>query len=183
MTFFESIKTVFRKYADFEGRATRSEFWWFALFSALVSGALGSLNVYTTTGALTGPGMVQGISGTTSTVYLGASLVGLWGFAVLLPSLAVTVRRLRDAGHRWVEIFWILLPIAGLIILIVRLTDVSSTGVAPVAAPPAAPAAPAAPPAPAAKAPATTRPATTRPANKPAATKPTTPKPPAPPKA
>ncbi|CAN5629237.1 hypothetical protein BH10ACT7_BH10ACT7_16470 [soil metagenome] len=183
MTFFESIKTVFRKYAEFEGRATRPEFWWFALFSALVSGALGSLNIYTTTGALWGDGFAAGLSGTSSTIYLGASLAGLWGFAVLLPSLAVTVRRLRDAGHRWVEIFWILLPIAGLIILIVRLTDVTSTGVAPVApATPVAPA-PATPPAPAAKAPATTRPATTRPANKPAATKPTTPKPPAPPKA
>ena len=40
MTFFESIKTVFRKYATFEGRATRPEFWWFALFSFLVSASL-----------------------------------------------------------------------------------------------------------------------------------------------
>jgi uncharacterized membrane protein YhaH (DUF805 family) len=166
MTFFDSIKTVFRKYAEFEGRATRPEFWWFALFSALVSGALGSLNIYTTAGAVAGAGMPPGFSGTSSTIYLGASLAGLWGFVVLLPSLAVTVRRLRDAGHRWVEIFWILLPIAGAIILIVRLTDASVTGVpaapAPSAPAPATPPAPAA--APAAKAPATTRPATTKPA-------------------
>lgn len=125
MTFFESIKTVFRKYAEFTGRATRPEFWWFALFSALVSGALASLNLTTMTG--TGGYMVGmstfGEDAVASTFYLGSSLAGLWGFVVLLPSLAVAVRRLRDAGHQWTEIFWILLPIAGAIILIVRLAD------------------------------------------------------------
>ena len=195
MTFFDSIKTVFRKYAEFEGRASRPEFWWFTLFSALVSGALGSLNIYTTTGAVGGQGMYD-LAGTTSTIYLGAALASLWGFVVLLPSLAVTVRRLRDAGHRWVEIFWILLPIAGLVILIIRLTDAPGTGTrgapaptAPAAAPaapaappaPAAPSAPAAPPAATAPAPAApvTKPATTRkPATtKPASTKPATTKP------
>ena len=36
MTFGVSIKTVFSKYADFTGRATRSEYWWFVLFTFLV---------------------------------------------------------------------------------------------------------------------------------------------------
>jgi uncharacterized membrane protein YhaH (DUF805 family) len=145
MTFFESIKTVFRKYAEFEGRASRPEFWWFALFSALVASALGSLNLYSTTSSLVGGWMGSGGfdgSATSSTLYLGASLAGVWSIVVLLPSIAVTVRRLRDAGHKWVEIFWILLPIAGIIILIVRLADPTRTDApAPVAAPPAPPAA------------------------------------------
>lgn len=141
MTFFESIKTVFRKYAEFTGRATRPEFWWFALFSALVSGALASLNVTTTTytaGGMMGIGWADGDS-FASTLYLGGSLAGLWGFVVLLPSLAVAVRRLRDAGHQWTEIFWILLPIAGAIILVVRLADPTKVDVAPAAIAPAAP--------------------------------------------
>ncbi len=141
MTFFESITTVFRKYAEFGGRASRSEFWWFTLFSALVASALGSLNLYSTTSSIAGgwmgPAGFDG-SATSSTLYLGASLAGLWSFVILLPSLAVTIRRLRDAGRQWVEIFWILLPIAGLIILIVRLaeptvTDAPATPPAPTA--------------------------------------------------
>ena len=128
MTFFDAIKTVFRKYAEFTGRASRPEFWWFTLFSVLVAAALNSLNVYTTSGSL------LAMNATTSTITVGSSLAGLWSVVILLPSLAVTVRRLRDAGHDWKEIFWILLPIAGAIVLIVRLAD-PSVGLAPAAAP------------------------------------------------
>lgn len=105
MSFGDAISTVFRKYAEFTGRATRAEFWWFALFSFLVGSALGALNIST------------GQAG----MYfaLGSSLSGVWSIAVLVPSLAVAVRRLRDAGRAWTDLFWILLPIAGLIVLIV----------------------------------------------------------------
>lgn len=37
MTFIEAVTSVFQKYATFSGRATRSEYWWFALFSVLVN--------------------------------------------------------------------------------------------------------------------------------------------------
>lgn len=104
-----AISTVFRKYADFTGRARRPEFWWFALFSALVSAALNAFNVWTPHG----------------TIALGSSLSGVWSIGVLIPSLAVAVRRLRDAGRSWAELFWILLPIAGLIVLIVRFCEPS----------------------------------------------------------
>jgi uncharacterized membrane protein YhaH (DUF805 family) len=50
--------------------------------------------------------------------YLGSLLAGLWGIAVLLPNLAVAVRRLRDAGYGWGHLFWILVPIAGIFVLI-----------------------------------------------------------------
>lgn len=109
MSFGDAITTVFRKYAEFTGRASRSEFWWFVLFSTLVSAALGSLNFATPDGV----------------VSIGSSLAGLWSVAMLLPTLAVSVRRLRDAGRQWPELFWILLPIAGLIVLIVRFCEPS----------------------------------------------------------
>ena len=92
MSFGQAIGTVFRKYADFNGRASRPEFWWFALFAVIVSLALGAL-------------------------WDGLSVA--WGFAVLLPSLAVSIRRLRDAGFAWPMIFLGLIPLAGIIILIV----------------------------------------------------------------
>ena len=110
MTFGDAITTVFRKYAEFTGRATRSEFWWFVLFSTLVSSALSALNLATPEGMIS----------------TGSSLAGVWSIAVLVPTLAVAVRRLRDAGRTWAELFWILLPIAGLIVLIVRFCEPST---------------------------------------------------------
>ena len=103
MTFGEAIRSVLQKYADFTGRAARAEFWWWMLFSLLVTSAL---NVFS----------VIPIGDTSS---LGAILSSLWGIAVLLPTLAVGVRRLRDAGYGWGHMFWLLVPIAGLIVLVV----------------------------------------------------------------
>lgn len=91
MSFGQAIGTVFRKYAEFQGRASRPEFWWFVLFSGIVFLGLGALS--------------DGLS-------------GAWVFAVLLPSLAVSVRRLRDAGFAWPMIFLGLIPLVGIIILI-----------------------------------------------------------------
>ena len=51
---------------------------------------------------------------------------------MLLPNLAVAVRRLRDAGHDWPNLFWILVPIAGLIVLVIYWTQ-PSLGVTEVA--------------------------------------------------
>ncbi|MBN9605132.1 MAG: DUF805 domain-containing protein [Actinomycetales bacterium] len=130
MTFPQSIATVFRQYAEFAGRATRAEFWWWVLFTTLVSAGLNALNITVYRAAAPAAQMVFG--GWDATTYgLGSGLAGLWGVAVLVPSLAVAVRRLRDAGRRWPELFWLLLPIAGPIVLIVHLADPS----VPVAAP------------------------------------------------
>lgn len=122
MSFFDSIKTVFRKYAEFGGRATRPEFWWWTLFTTLVSAALNALSV-PMYGVMYSRMMDFGPSFTSG--YSSFSLAGLWSIAVLLPSLAVTVRRLRDAGRSWTQLFWLLLPIAGVIVLIVRLCEPS----------------------------------------------------------
>lgn len=118
MDFGTAITTVARKYAEFNGVASRSEFWWFILFSAIVGSALGALNIATPDG----------------TFALGTSLASIWSIVVLVPTLAVTVRRLRDAGRPWQTIFWILLPIGGLIILIVYLAEPTKPSVGEVPA-------------------------------------------------
>lgn len=105
MTFTQSIATVFRKYAEFTGVATRPEFWWWILFTALVNAGVSSLTAWNSTMDASYP--------------VGPNLAALWGVAVLLPTLAVAVRRLRAAGYSWANLFWILLPVAGLIVLIV----------------------------------------------------------------
>lgn len=119
MTFFQSIRTVFLKYAEFEGRASRPEFWWFILFTTIVSAVLSSLTYRTLD-----PRMFE-VTTTANSLTGFISFAGAWNIAVLVPSLAVAVRRLRDAGHEWTQLLWLLLPIAGAIVLIVRLADPS----------------------------------------------------------
>ncbi len=109
MSFGMAIATALGKYADFGGRATRPEFWWFVLFAALVGSALGALNIATGNGVFA----------------IGSSLASVWSVVVLLPTLAVMVRRLRDAGREWGEVFWLLVPIAGLIVLAIHLSEPS----------------------------------------------------------
>ncbi|MEO5535336.1 MAG: DUF805 domain-containing protein [Pseudolysinimonas sp.] len=118
MTFVEAIQTCVRKYADFEGVAKRPEFWWWILFAAIVSGILGTFAVI----PVSQTGTVGGI------------LTGIWTLATLLPTLGVTVRRLRDAGYVWQNILWILVPVAGVIVLAIYLAKPSSpTAPAPAA--------------------------------------------------
>ena len=90
MTFYESIRECFIKYAEFNGRASRSEFWWFMLFIVLVASALLLINE------------------TVSNIFL---------IATLLPLLAVGTRRLRDSGKSpWWQLF-LLVPVGGIISL------------------------------------------------------------------
>jgi len=96
MTFQESIKTCFSKYADFNGRAVRSEYWWFALFIVLVSMGLGIISEIVS---------------------------GLFSLAVLIPSLAAAARRLHDTNRSgwWQLIAFI--PFIGWIIIIIFLAQ------------------------------------------------------------
>lgn len=107
MSFGTAIVTVLRKYADFEGRAGLAEFWWFFLFTTLVSTALGTIGSTPSPAAST----------------VGGTLASIWSIGMLLPTLAVAVRRLRDGGNRWPQLFWLLVPIAGMIVLALRLCD------------------------------------------------------------
>ncbi len=64
---------------------------------------------------------------------VGSVLTGLWALAVLLPTLAVMVQRLRDAGLGWPHLLWILVPVAGIILLLVLLAlpSKATVGTAP----------------------------------------------------
>src|ERR1700761_4741644 len=99
MNFGQSISTCFRKYAEFNGRAGRSELWWFVLFLLLADAAAGLLD--------------EGMFG-------GRNIVsGLWSLAVLIPSFAVWARRLHDTDRSGWWVLLSLIPIAGWIILII----------------------------------------------------------------
>jgi uncharacterized membrane protein YhaH (DUF805 family) len=103
-----------RKYADFQGRARRSEYWMFALFVLIVDVVLYAL--LGMSGSF-GPG-AAGPSGGALIVLL---MLSVFGLAMFIPSLAVGVRRLHDTNRSG---WWLLLglvPFLGIVILIFML--------------------------------------------------------------
>jgi uncharacterized membrane protein YhaH (DUF805 family) len=114
MSFAESVKTVFSKYATFSGRARRAEFWWFALFAAVVNLVLSIL------GAALGGATPDPVTGETSGAGLAVGILALVvGLALVLPTLAVTVRRLHDTDRSGWWWFIGLVPFVGAIVLLV----------------------------------------------------------------
>ena len=103
MTFGESISTVFSKYGQFTGVASRSEYWWWVLFVTIVDFALNDLD------SAMNPSSAFGL------------FSALWIAVIVLPFLAVAARRLRDSGLSWKWLWFLLFPIVGVIILIVLL--------------------------------------------------------------
>jgi uncharacterized membrane protein YhaH (DUF805 family) len=92
MTFIGAIKVCFSKYADFNGCASRPEFWWWILFTLLATAAIQSISY---------------------------NLSGFFSIATFLPSIAVTARRLHDTDRSgWWQLLYFF-PVVGWIILIV----------------------------------------------------------------
>ncbi|MCA9876669.1 MAG: DUF805 domain-containing protein [Thermomicrobiales bacterium] len=110
MNFVEAVRSGFNNYANFSGRALRSEYWWWVVF-AWIAGMVANLidsafgwRVYETT--------INGIQQGSGPI---AALVGL---ALLIPGLAVAVRRLHDTDRSG---WWLLIgiiPIIGWIVLL-----------------------------------------------------------------
>lgn len=109
MTFSQSIKSVFSKYADFSGRATRSEYWYFYLFTFLVV-----MVYYIALFAM----LVSGSRDSSAAGYLSVMII-IYALVMTIPSLAVTVRRLHDTGHSGWWIFLNLIPVIGSIVLFI----------------------------------------------------------------
>lgn len=121
MSFIEAIKSVYSQYATFSGRARRSEYWYFYLFSFLIS-----MFVYLP-GLMLGMPSEEGGSGSPVGMLLLVAYA-VFVLASFLPSLAVLVRRLHDTGRSgwW---FWIgLVPFIGGIWLFVLMLLPSTEG-------------------------------------------------------
>ena len=98
MSFTDSIKTCFSKFATFSGRATRAEYWWFTLFFLVC--------IILMTVALESDALDVIV------------LILCW-FALMIPALSVSVRRLHDTGRSGWFLIWGLVPIVGDIILLI----------------------------------------------------------------
>jgi len=115
----QAVETcVTRKYADFEGRAERSEFWWFMLFCVVINALLG---------------------------FAAEWAAGIFFLVMLVPCLAAGTRRLRDTGRSpW---WWLLMvppvTVVGWLVLLIFFVQRGDTSAGPAA--PAQPGAPATP--------------------------------------
>ena len=100
MGFGDAVRSCLRNYVGFSGRARRSEFWFFVLFSMLVQVVFAVVDL-----VLLGVG--DGAFGAIASL------------ALLLPSLAVGVRRLHDVGRSGWWMLIILVPLIGVILLLI----------------------------------------------------------------
>jgi uncharacterized membrane protein YhaH (DUF805 family) len=104
---------VIKKYAVFSGRSRRKEYWYFVLFNILISIGLSVIDaVLGTDNAEPGTGLLGGI----------------YSLAVLIPSLAVLVRRLHDTNRSGWWILIGLIPVIGWIVLLVFVVEDSNPG-------------------------------------------------------
>ena len=108
-----AYKNFFKGYVDFAGRSTRSDFWWVWLANILLLIPLYSayFNVIFSEGS---EGAFLALGGF-AIIYM------IFGLALFLPWIALTVRRLRDAGFHWALIFVGFIPMVGGFALLVLL--------------------------------------------------------------
>lgn len=98
MSFGEAISDGFSKYVTFEGRSSRSAYWWWYLFTLVVTAVAQALDLAFDSVAV---------------------LSGIAGLALFLPSLAVLVRRFHDAGHSGWWVLIMLVPIVGFVVWLI----------------------------------------------------------------
>ncbi|MEL6756129.1 MAG: DUF805 domain-containing protein, partial [Pseudomonadota bacterium] len=110
MTMTEAIQSFIARYADFQGRSRRSEFWWVILASVIIGAVWGALI-----------GLIGGAYGTglNAIGLLLSGIMFLFGLAVLIPGIALSVRRFHDLGQTgWLLLVFVLLgliPIVGIL--------------------------------------------------------------------
>lgn len=93
---FGAVKNCLKKYADFSGRASRAEYWWFYLFNVILNTIVA---------------LVYILTDFTPEVLIASSVIAL---VMFLPSLSVFIRRMHDIGKGWGQLFLPMIPVAGI---------------------------------------------------------------------
>jgi uncharacterized membrane protein YhaH (DUF805 family) len=109
MKFGAAVRACYKNWKDFRGSASRSEFWWFQLYLFLATLAILVL------------GLVLALSLDAVGGLLAVLVVLTFTVMSLVPSISVSVRRLRDGGFPWALIFLTFVPLGGLALFIMFL--------------------------------------------------------------
>ena len=114
-----AYKNFFKNYAEFTGRSTRSDYWWVWLGNFILSIPFWIIYFYTVFLSIVMDSIDDSVSESTFMVLgLVVIIYAIFYLAILVPTLALSVRRLRDAGFHWAFIFLRFAPMGGIALLI-----------------------------------------------------------------
>ena len=126
----DAYKNFFKNYAEFTGRSTRPDFWWVWLGNLILSIPFWIIYFYTVFLSIVMDSIDDSVSEATFMVLgLVVIIYAIFYLAILVPTLALSVRRLRDAGFHWAFIFLRFVPMGGIALLILHAMPTKETEV------------------------------------------------------
>ena len=125
-----AYKNFFKNYAEFTGRSTRPDYWWVWLGNFILSIPFWIIYFYTVFLSTVMDSVSDSASEATFMVFgLVAIIYAVFYLAILVPTIALSVRRLRDAGFHWAFIFLRFAPMGGIALLILHAMPTKETEV------------------------------------------------------
>ena len=125
-----AIKNFFKGYVDFSGRSTRADYWWIWLANIILSIPFWIIYFYTVFLSAVMDSVSDSASEATFMVLgLVVIIYAIFYLAILVPTLALSVRRLRDAGFHWAFIFLRFAPMGGIALMILHAMPTKETKV------------------------------------------------------
>ena len=125
-----AYKNFFKNYAEFTGRSTRPDYWWVWLGNFILSIPFWIIYFYTVFLSAVMDSIDDSVSEATFMVFgLVAIIYVVFYLAILVPTLALSVRRLRDAGFHWAFIFLRFAPMGGIALMILHAMPTKETKV------------------------------------------------------
>ena len=125
-----AYKNFFKNYAEFTGRSTRPDYWWVWLGNLILSIPFWIIYFYTVFLSTVMDSVSDSASEATFMIFgLVAIIYAIFYLAILVPTLALSVRRLRDAGFHWAFIFLRFAPMGGIALLILHAMPTKETEV------------------------------------------------------
>lgn len=123
----QAVTRFFRRYVVFTGRASRSEFWWTYLFVIVVVLVLGLIGTLLGAVTETGADRIQGNTGA-GVIFAPVSIL-LFLLAIVVPGIAIVVRRFHDAGFSGLlALLWLIPYLGGLVVLILCIMPTNPQG-------------------------------------------------------
>ena len=125
-----AYKNFFKGYAEFTGRSTRPDYWWVWLGNFILSIPFWVIYIYTVYLSAVMDSVSDSASEAAFMIFgLVAIIYVVFYLAILVPTLALSVRRLRDAGFHWAFIFLRFAPMGGIALLILHAMPTKETEV------------------------------------------------------